>query len=332
MINTRASIKMGMHVLWLLVLLFVYTCKKSTPDTKKAFAGQLNSVRYIDDVFAAADTTYFNVVYRIGKTFRGADTALKMDIYQPLGDTIGRRPVIIFIHGGAFYAGSEKDSNAKFLCASFAKKGYVTASIGYRLGIAWRPGISKADSINLQLEAVYRANQDARAAIRYIKKYSAFGRLDTTRIFVVGGSAGAATAINVAYLENNELSADFLVRNGPVDLQGIGGFDYSGFSAKVKGIVNIEGFIYDSSWIDTGDIPIFSFYGTSDPFYRFFDVEQGSPNTPFFGGQSIQLRVKNLGILNGIKTYPGGVHGSSNNPQNADTTLKYITNAIFSQL
>jgi acetyl esterase/lipase len=313
-------------------LMTICSCKKSSVNTTKEFLAQINGVRYVDDVFPVIDTSYFNFVYRIGKTFRGADTVLKMDFYQPSGDTIPKRPVIIFIHGGAFYTGSEKDSSAKYLCSALARKGYIAASIGYRLGIAWKPAITKTDSINLQLEAIYRANQDARAAVKYIKKNSVAGRVDTTRIFIVGGSAGAATAINVAYLENNELPTDFILRNGPIDVQGAGAYDYTGFSAKVKGIVNIEGFIFDSSWVDMGDIPIFSFYGTADPFYHFFDFDLYSPNSPFFGGQSIHRRAKNLGILNGIKTYYGGVHGSSFNSQNRDTTIKYMTNALYSQL
>jgi len=39
-----------------------------------------------------------------------------MDVYEPLGDTLTNRPVIIFIHSGSFFSGSnEADDMVDFL-------------------------------------------------------------------------------------------------------------------------------------------------------------------------------------------------------------------------
>src|SRR5688572_29853379 len=60
---------------------------------------------------------------------------LKLDLYEPVCDTLSRRPVIMFAFGGGFLIGAKEDEDARALCDSFARKGYVTASINYRLGM-----------------------------------------------------------------------------------------------------------------------------------------------------------------------------------------------------
>ena len=56
-----------------------------------------------------------------------------MDIYTPDGDTEINRPLILFIHGGSFYGGDKSSVDCQDFCKEFAKKGYVTASVNYRL-------------------------------------------------------------------------------------------------------------------------------------------------------------------------------------------------------
>ena len=56
-----------------------------------------------------------------------------MDIYTPVGDNYTNRPLLIFAHGGSFIGGSKTNPTMVDLCETFAKRGYVTASINYRL-------------------------------------------------------------------------------------------------------------------------------------------------------------------------------------------------------
>jgi len=305
----------------------LFSCLKSQFESEKSFAQSLAGERYKHYVFSGVDTSLFNIQYRIAKTYHNTDTILKLDVYQPAGDTISLRPTIVFIHGGAFYGGNEEDLAP--LCDSFSKKGYVAISIGYRLGNDW-PALNLADSMQKQLATIYRANQDARAAIRYIRKNSVVGRIDTTKIFLAGASAGSVTAINVAYLDQSEVAADFSSINGQLD--GTGQYDYPGYSTKVKGIINLEGEIFDTAWIKVGDVPILSVYGTADQLYSFSGFDYISPHTPFYRGQSIHLRATNLSIPSIIKTYPGGAHGSVLSAANISATIAFITDGLFSQL
>ena len=58
---------------------------------------------------------------------------LQMDIYTPYGDNCTNRPLIILAHGGSFIGGSKSNPTMVDLCETFAKRGYVAASINYRL-------------------------------------------------------------------------------------------------------------------------------------------------------------------------------------------------------
>src|SRR4051812_16386227 len=85
---------------------------------------QCSDGRYLDYIFPVTMTT---VTYSL-------PYSLQMDIYQPTGDTSSARPLIILAHGGSFISGTKSDDpTIDSLCKRFAERGYVTASIDYRL-------------------------------------------------------------------------------------------------------------------------------------------------------------------------------------------------------
>jgi len=58
---------------------------------------------------------------------------LYLDAYTATGDTVSQRPMVLFIHAGGFQTGDKVSGFAKLVCAAMAKRGYVAASIEYRL-------------------------------------------------------------------------------------------------------------------------------------------------------------------------------------------------------
>ena len=66
-----------------------------------------------------------------------AQKDLKLDLYKPKGDKETSRPAVIVAHGGAMVAGSKNDyaQHTVNYCDSLAARGFVTASIEYRLGV-----------------------------------------------------------------------------------------------------------------------------------------------------------------------------------------------------
>ncbi|MEO0311656.1 MAG: hypothetical protein RIQ89_1313 [Bacteroidota bacterium] len=214
--------------------------------------------RFDQEVFPNVNVTS-DVVFGSNVDYQGDTVQLTMDIYQPDGDTLTQRPVIVWVHGGSFLGGTKNDMDVTALCNQFAKRGYVTASINYRLGMVFPPNQTKAT------QAVYRAVQDMKAAIRFLRKDAATNNLyqiDSTLIFGGGSSAGAFTSIHLAYLNDvNELPP-------AIDTTLLGNLDGEsgnpGYGATISAVLNLCGAIGDSSWIIENDIPIASMHGTND--------------------------------------------------------------------
>ena len=137
------------------------------------------SGRYDSELFPDV-TVQSDVIYGSNVDANGQTLQLKMDIYQPDGDTAAYRPAIVMVHGGSFIAGSKLDNDVVEICTRFAKRGYVCASIDYRIGIPFP--IAEANAVR----AVYRAVQDMKAAVRFFRQDAATAntyRIDPDIIF-----------------------------------------------------------------------------------------------------------------------------------------------------
>jgi hypothetical protein len=170
------------------------------------------SQQWIDKKYVYDST--LNVVYGTAINFNGGIDTLKLDLYQPICDDskhISKKPLMIVIHGGAFLAGDKNETTISALCRQFAKRGYVTASINYRLGFiadeaAWScnyPNYScvfATDSAEWH-RALYRGIQDGKGALRFLVNRKDKYRIDTEHIFVTGESAGAFVALGMALLD-----------------------------------------------------------------------------------------------------------------------------------
>ncbi len=142
------------------------------------------------------------------------------------------------------------------LATAYAKRGYVAASIDYRLlGV---PGGGCGDPSAEDLEAcriaVLAAQHDAQAAIRFLRANSATYGIDPTRVAIQGGSAGGGTAILVAIHSDDP-----------------GNSGTPGQSSAVRAAMPISGGIGPAGrdeiepFVDPSDAPVLLFYGLSDP-------------------------------------------------------------------
>ncbi|MDY5968908.1 MAG: alpha/beta hydrolase [Bacteroidales bacterium] len=125
---------------------------------------------------------------------------LRLDLYQPVSNEtnapLSDAPFILFIHGGAFYVGGKDDYAIVNWCKHFASMGYVCASIDYRMG--FMP--TKDDFVR----ACYMSVQDAHAAMRFLVHNDKKFGIDKDRLFVAGTSAGAVTALNLAFMTDKD--------------------------------------------------------------------------------------------------------------------------------
>lgn len=187
-------------------------------------------LRYRDLVFAGATVTS-NVVYGSAVNNSGQTVTLRLDIYQPTGDTVTERPAIVWVHGGGFSSGSKTSPEIVDEATTFARKGYFTVSISYRL----EPGGCPSP---VCITAIREAREDAQTAVRFLRTNAASYGIDTTRIAIAGTSAGAITALNVGFTSDDP-------------------------TAAVSAAVSLSG-AHITSTIDSADAPTLLFHGTSD--------------------------------------------------------------------
>ncbi|MEM6630891.1 MAG: T9SS type A sorting domain-containing protein [Bacteroidota bacterium] len=176
--------------------------------------------RYLDEVFSEVQVTE-NVKYGenysilpiiLGTSDQPMVVDLFMDVYEPAGDTMSNRPVVIVAHAGDFLPpiinqtpyGDKQDSAFVAFCMNFARRGFVAASVGYRTG--WNP-LSPDEIVRRKgvFEASVRAAQDLRTAVRYFRKSveedeNPFG-IDPDKFAMGGEDAGTYSTMNVGYLE-----------------------------------------------------------------------------------------------------------------------------------
>lgn len=132
---------------------------------------------------------------------------LLLDIYQP--SDADKVPLVIWIHGGAWRAGSKN----KVPVTRLLDHGYAIASIDYRL--------SPVAPFPAQIH-------DIKAATRYLRANAKKYRLDEARFIVAGASAGG------------HLAALTGVTNGVARLEGQVG-EYHSFSSDVHGVISFYG-------------------------------------------------------------------------------------------
>lgn len=297
-----------MKLLYFLLTVFVM----QQTVTNSAY-GQCDTNRYKTPIFNAV-FKHADILYGEGQVWNIPynNTDLKMDIYEPIGDTLLQRPLMLWVHPGGFLLGDKGVDDMVALCDSFAKRGYVTASIGYRLG--FNP--ASAESAE---RAVYRGTQDIRAAIRYFKEYASIYRIDTNTIFLGGSSAGGFAALHVAYLDQNEAPSSI---TGGLLSPDLGCLDCSGnnfnHSVELAGLVNLWGALGDSSFVDADEtVPALLVHGTADGVVP-FGVGQpfGVFTTPFVNGsRTISNQLNSLGIPHSTLFFAGQdhePHGTSN--------------------
>lgn len=216
------------------IALFASSCALLPPTG----AGPL---RFRDEVFSAvtktADLTYGSAI-----TSTGTTQVLKFDLYEPTGDISTRRPLVIWVHGGSFKSGSKTSAELVDEATTLGKKGFVGASIDYRLR---SPGCTSitADCV----AAIHDAIADAQAAVRFFRANAADYRIDPDRIAIGGTSAGAITALNVGY------------RTPEPETSGT-----PGYPSDVAAAVSLSGAQLMNGNIGPGDAPALDFHGTAD--------------------------------------------------------------------
>jgi acetyl esterase/lipase len=147
------------------------SCAATASDTKVAWTGE----------------TFLDVTY---KQVDGRQ--LKMDIYLPPTGKSEKAPVLYYVHGGGWAAGSKDKGGLSLMRPVFeqvAEKGFICVSINYRL-YKKNNGIVMRDCVT-----------DAMDGLRFLKKNAEQYGIDPDRIVVWGDSAGGQLAQILTYAD-----------------------------------------------------------------------------------------------------------------------------------
>lgn len=137
----------------------------------------------------------------------GGGRPLRLHLLRPKAPPKETMPVVVYVYGGAWRAGSREAGIGPL--ASLARKGYLGASIEYRLS----------------QEAVFPAQiEDCKCAVRFLRAKAKEYHLDPEQIGVWGPSAGG------------HLAALLGTSGGVKELEGTGGSP--GYSSRVQAVVD----------------------------------------------------------------------------------------------
>lgn len=264
-------------------------------------------VRYRSRDFFASNQKISDVVY-----WDSGITQFAMDIYlPPSSDTVSSRPLVVWGHPGGFALGSKDTDTAILWCETLAKMGFVCASIDYRKEIVTDAIFGRA------ARAPYKAFQDARSAIRFLKANANTYGINPNDVYFAGASAGGVISINLAYMEDAERPSDtfgglFFSDLGCLDCGANAVVNNSVFNGDIDGAIKLWGGVDDPAVVDgltgaqTDDEPCLLIHGDLDetvvpdvgpPFQDdpLLAILAGLLFPDLFGTYPIRERLTNLG-------------------------------------
>ena len=217
--------------------------------------------------------------------YKKIDTiSLKLHIYKPSDfDKNKSYPVIVFFHGGGWRSGTYKafQRHSKHL----ASKGMIAISADYRIE-------------NIHGTTPFESVEDAKSAIRYVRKHANKLSINPNLIASGGGSAGghlAAVCANIDGLEgdgedlNISSKPNALVLFNPVYDNSKNGFGFGRMNGRYLEISPLHN-------ITKGAPPTIVFFGTKDK------------TTPVASSKEYEKRMQDVGSRIELNLYEGAEH------------------------
>ncbi|PTX61745.1 acetyl esterase/lipase [Kordia periserrulae] len=231
--------------------------------------------------------------------YKKIDTiSLKLHIYKPFNFNPNTTyKCIVFFHGGGWSSGNHKafKKHAQYL----ASRGLIAISADYRIH-------------NKHKTTPFDALEDAKSAIRFVRKHSKSLHIDPKMIAAGGGSAGGHLAAACGTIEglegqNEDLSIsskpNALVLYNPVYDNSKNGFGYRRMQGRHLEISPLHN-------ISKGAPPTIVFFGTEDK------------TTPVASSKAYEKRMKEVGSRCDLFLYEGQEHTFFNNGRYFVETLR----------
>ena len=274
----------------------------------------------------------------LGKTPK--ERSLTLDIYHHENTNI-KSPLLLFIHGGAFALGDKENDMQRRFTEYFVKRGFIVASINYRMGTIFTEHPERT---------FYHNVQDTRAALRFLMHNKVEFNIDDEQIYLAGSSAGGIIALTTAFLDSDEIPA--AVHDGILIRKELGGLDDLGNDfkdpVKITGVISMWGAVSNLKILNN-PVATLLFHGTADdvvpcgsgmPFKNFMGVFHGLSSRFFsmHGSESIYNYLKN-NTNNDVEyiRFPGYKHDVHLNSDgtlsaNMDTICKKMRDFLYQNI
>lgn len=295
-----------------------------------ATQAQCRGGRFDQKVFSQVKVTK-NITYHRAPVSNGGMKNVLMDVFEPKDDTMQLRPLVIFMHGGAYWKGSKNDPSQIALGEDFAQRGYVYCSANYRLESSPISLLSP----NLMIKAVARGVQDTKVLVKYFFNSARYEgnpfKIDTTNIFLCGSSAGAFNALHTVFLDEE----DVLDPQWKIWMEEVGDvfgeYDFIDFGTRIKGVVNINGALGDKSYMDNNFVDFLSVHNTRDPQVPFNRGKPYSIGTlmEVDGSNVLHEKALEMGMYNPFYIIPGRDHTSYSDDIFNNVVQPYFDSTVY---
>ena len=259
---------------------------------------------------------------------------LTLDLYLP-ADGGAKKPVVVFIHGGAWRSRTTRDGGAfrdfPAVLASVAARNYVVASVNYRF------------SAEARFPA---AVQDVALAIRWLRLHSDSYGIDPNRVVAWGSSAGGqiaallGTACGVSTFEPPDSTGEkaSVCVQGVIDWYGLIDLESDG---KDLGKPDVPDYVNTYLGCKLSQCPpgwarsasSFSYIDAKDPPFL---IQHGAADTTVAPSQSKRLyaALRAVGVPAELVIYPGVAHGFAKVPGGGpdDATNRQAMGKVFEYL
>ncbi|NBC07072.1 MAG: alpha/beta hydrolase fold domain-containing protein [Bacteroidetes bacterium] len=246
---------------------------------------------------------------------------LKVDIFQPKGDDATGRPLLLYVHGGGFATGERDHPNHLRFCEQLARRGLVSATMSYTLVMKGKSfGCDRPAPEKIQT-FLHTARDIARATRFFIDQAVRYG-IDTSKIIILGSSAGAEAVLHAAYWK-----ATYKDENGPILAPD---FQYAGVVSMAGAITNLDWITRESA------IPTFLFHGTCDNLVPYgsaphhYCAAEDPGYLVLHGAYSIAEKLRALGKPYVLVTGCNGRHEWNDKPlrEMEPTIARYIDRSL----
>lgn len=278
--------------LFLFSILLFAACDKDEPNNPDNTIPIVRT-ESIYEVLVEENIPYASGLSHDGMNMTTIEMPQMLDLYYP-DNNATNRPVFMFIHGGGFQGGTKTKPEIVAMANYFASRGWVFASVDYRTTSDLEgtnfTGIAPQEWIDFTIQnattpsdartniAMYAAQRDAKAALRWIVANSNSYSVNTNYITVGGASAGAITTIALGISNQEDFRDEISIADDPTlstanlnetyEVKSL--VDFWGSNIKLE----IFELVYGMDRYDSNDPELLIVHGTLDPAVLFSEATE----------------------------------------------------------